>query len=89
MVFINMGTYMYPIGEGGELSYILDRGVLPCRVLKNTPTLYKYETKTDSIFQAQTWKIGKTQFKEKTKSEKEPHKSSLNHFPDTLFLVQV
>ena len=65
MVFINMGTHMFPMGEAGVgvLSYILDSGVLP-RVLKITLTLYKYETKkTDSIFKAQTWKIGKTQFK--------------------------
>ena len=36
MVFINMSTYMYPMGETGVgvLLYILDRGVLP-RVLKN------------------------------------------------------
>ena len=31
MVFINMSTYMYPMGEMGVgvLFYILDRGVLP------------------------------------------------------------
>ena len=45
MVFINMSTYMYPMGETGVgvLLYILDRGVLP-RVLKKTLTLCKYET---------------------------------------------
>ena len=52
MVFINMGTYMYPMGEeggGGVLSYILDRSVLPRVLKKPWPCRSMRQTKTDSM----------------------------------------
>ena len=51
MVFINMSTYMYPMGETGVgvLSYTLDRGVLPRVLKKPSPCISMRQTKTDNF----------------------------------------
>ena len=51
MVFINMSTYMYPMGETGVgvLLYILDRGVLPRVLKKPWSCVSMRQTKTDKF----------------------------------------